>query len=244
MRLGMIAFAAAGFWMLMVFDCIRNEPKGSSWIWIVVIFNLPGAIVYFVSQKLPDLYVLPAFCKRWTLKEALWNAEAGVYNIGKSPEYIKLGNVLLEMGNLDRALESYQEALSREPSNPHALWGCATVEIQQQKFDRAAIQLKKILHQQPKYKHGEASLLYGRVLYELAEWDKAKQQLIMDVRQWSHPESLLLLAKIAIDELQGEIARGYLENMLAKLQAAPRDDYRHNRRLARQAQQLLKTLMK
>lgn len=63
------------------------------------------------------------------MKDALWNAEAGVQNIGKAHQYVILGNVLLEMGDLDRALATYSEALIRESANPNALWGCAMHQI-------------------------------------------------------------------------------------------------------------------
>jgi hypothetical protein len=116
MLTGTIAFATAGFWMLMIFDCIRNEPKGSSWLWLLIMLNFPGAVIYFVVQKLPHLDLpVPNFLKQWTMKDALWNAEAGVTNIGKSHQYVILGNVLMEMGKLNRALECYQDALHKEP---------------------------------------------------------------------------------------------------------------------------------
>jgi hypothetical protein len=43
-NIGIIAFFTTGFWMLMIFDCIRNEPKSSSWLWILIMANFPGAV--------------------------------------------------------------------------------------------------------------------------------------------------------------------------------------------------------
>ncbi len=245
MLVGIIVFATTGFWMLMIFDCIRNEPQGSSWLWLTIGCYFPGAATYFAVRKLPELALQqPMFFKRWRLKAALRNAEAGIYTIGRSHQYVMLGNVLLEMGNLDRALESYQEALSREAASLPALWGCAIVEIQQQKFDRAAAHLKRLLSKEPEYKHGAASFLYGKALYKLAKWDKAKKQLDRDVNQWHHLESLLLLANIAIEQRESAIASGYLETLLAKFNAASQHYQRKNQHLVKQAQQLLKALAK
>lgn len=245
MLVGTIAFATTGFWMLMIFDCVRNEPKGSSWLWLLIWLNFPGAVIYFAARKLPYLDIpVPNFFKRWTMKEALWNAEAGVHNIGKSHQYLILGNVLLEMGNLDRSLEAYREALNKEATNFHALWGCTKIEMQRQKFDLAAAYLKTLLTQEPEYKRGEASLLYGKALYELMQWDDARAHLALDIKQWSHPESFILLAKIAIQDGEANIAKDYLDTMLSRVKASPRYSYRKNQHLVRQAERMLKKLSK
>lgn len=244
MLTGTIAFATAGFWMLMVFDCIRNEPKGSSWLWLVIMLNFPGAVIYFVVQKLPNMDIpVPNFLKQWTMKDALWNAEAGVTNIGKSHQYVTLGNVLMEMGKLDRALECYQDALHKEPQNTHAIWGCATIAMQRKNFELARAHLQTLLDLDANYKRGEASLLHAKALYNLQQWSVAKEYLDRDVKQWSHSESFLLLAKIALHTDNDKVAaKNYLDTMLGRLKASPRYNYRKNQHLVRSAQQMLKTL--
>jgi hypothetical protein len=245
MLVGSIAFVTTGFWMLMIFDCVRSEPKGSSWLWLVIIMNFPGAIVYFVARKLPSLDLpIPSFFKQWMMKDTLWNAEAGVKNIGKSHQYVTLGNVLAEMGKLDRALECYQEALIKEKNNSHALWGCAAIEIQQKQFHLAMEHLNTLLINEPDYKRGSASLQYGKVLYELAQWSPAKSHLEGDIKHWGHAESFLLLAKISLyyDD-DRSAARDYIETMLARLKASPKYNYRKHQHLIREAQKLQKTLI-
>jgi tetratricopeptide (TPR) repeat protein len=244
MLTGTIAFASTGFWMLMIFDCIRNEPKGSSWLWLLIVLNFPGALIYFVSRKLPYLDIpVPSFFKRWTMKDALWNAEAGVSNIGKSHQYVTLGNVLTEMGDLDRALSAYQSAIAKEPNNTHALWGCATIAMQRKNFDVAREQLQQLLALDAEYKRGEASLLYGKALYELAQWSAARSHFESDVKRWGHAESLLLLAKIALNtDGDSQAAKSYLETMVSRLRASPKFNYRKNQHLIRSAQKMLKNL--
>ena len=244
MLTGTIAFATTGFWMFMIFDCVRNEPKGSSWLWLLIVLNFPGALIYFIARKLPYLDLpIPTFFRQWTMKDTLWNAEAGVANIGKSHQYVTLGNVLAEMGKIDQAAECYQQAVQKEPGNTHALWGCATIEMERKKFDSARGYLKDLLSRDRDYKRGEASLLYGKALYELGQWSVAKEHLDLDAKQWSHAESFLLLAKIALTQDQDQVAaRTYLETMLARLKASPRYNYRRNQRFIRSAQKMLKTL--
>lgn len=243
--IGNIAFVTTGFWMLMIFDCVRNEPKGSSWLWLLIMLNFPGAVIYFVARKLPYLNIpIPNFFKRWTMKDALWSAEAGVRNIGKSHQYVTLGNVLTEMGKSDLALECYREALIREQDNSHALWHCAEIEIQQKKFALALEHLHTLLVKEPDYKRGGVSLQYGKTLYALAQWLPAKAHLQKDIKQWGHSESFLLLAKISVDcDLDPTTALDYLETMLARLKASPKYNYRRNQHIIREAEKMRRTLV-
>jgi hypothetical protein len=244
-NIGNIAFLTTGFWMLMIFDCVRNEPKGSSWLWILIMMNFPGAVIYFLVRKLPSLNIpLPNFFKRWTMKDTLWSAEAGVRNIGKSHQYVTLGNVLVEMGKTDLALECYHEALIREQDNIHALWRCVEIEIQRKQFQLALEHLNTLLAKEPDYKRGAASLQYGKVLYELAQWSPAKAHLQQDIKHWGHSESFLILAKISLYCDNDRIAaRDYIETMLARLKASPKYNYRRNRHLICKAEKMRKTLI-
>jgi tetratricopeptide (TPR) repeat protein len=250
--LGPLAFATSAFWMLMIYDCIKNEPKGSSWLWLLIVLHFPAAVIYFLLRKLPYLNIpTPSFFKRWTMKDALWNAEAAVQNIGKSHQYVILGNVLLEMGEHNRALAAYLEALVKEPDYAPALFGCGKIEMQQKKFELAVVHLKALMQKDPEYKRGEASFLYGKALYETAQWSTAKTHLEQDAKYWGHSESWLLLAKIALrqegDSLQDssasqEAARSYLNTMITKLKASPKYHYRLNQHLIHEAEKMLKTL--
>jgi hypothetical protein len=241
--LGTFAFASSAFWFLMIYDCLKNEPRGSNWLWILIMLNFPGAVIYFAVRKLPYLNIpVPGFLKRWTMKDALWNAEAAVRNIGKSHQDVVLGNVLLEMGEIDRALASYENALVKEKDYPPALFGCASIEMKQQKFDLAATHLKTLMQKDPEYKRGGASLLYGKALYETAQWSLAKTHLEQDAKYWGHSESWLLLAKIVYQEDgDRDAARSYLETMIARLKASPKFHYRQNSHLMREAEKMLKT---
>ncbi len=244
MLVGSIAFVTTGFWMLMIFDCVRNEPKNSKWLWLLIVLNFPAAIIYLLTRKLSSLTLpIPNLLKHWTMKETLSNAEAGVRDIGKSREYIVLGDVLLEMGKLDRALECYQSVLIDEPNNSHGIWGCATIEIKRGKFHQAMEHLNTLLINEPNYKRGAASLQYGKVLYELAQWSPAKIHLQGDIHHWGHSESFLLLAKISLYYDDDRIAaRNYLEAMLHGLKSAPKSNHRNHQHLIREAQKLQKTL--
>lgn len=241
--LGLWVLLPSAFWMLMIFDCVRNERDRQTWLWILLFLNVAGAVIYFFACWLPRSNIpTPNYFKRWTYRQQLWNAEAAVRNIGKAHQYVALGNVLTEIGTLPKAAEAYQQALEKEPKNTHALWGLATIELQTNQVASAKDHLQALLQFEPDYKRGDASLLYGKALFELKDWDAAKPHLEKDIKYWSHPEASLLLATIQKQEGDTEKSRDCLETMVAKLRASPIYHYRRHQHLVRKAEKLLKTL--
>jgi hypothetical protein len=241
--IGVLAFLTTGFWMLMIFDCVRNDPERNTWLWILIFLNFPGAVIYFLVRRLPQLSLpIPNYFKRWTLRQDLWKAEAAVRNIGKAHQDVALGNLLCEMEVFEKAVNAYQQALSKEPKNPHALWGLAFIEMQQKQWHDARSHLEMLINLDPDYKCGEASLLYGKVLFELQDWHIARTHLEKDVKYWSHPESCILLAMIQQQAGDGQAARDCLETMLAKVKASPTFHYRKNLRWVRKAEKMLRNM--
>ncbi|MBD2462757.1 tetratricopeptide repeat protein [Oscillatoria sp. FACHB-1407] len=238
-----LAFVATGFWMLMIFDCVRNDPERNTWLFVLIFLNIPGAILYFLVRRLPYLNVpIPPYFQRWSRRQDLWNAEAAVRNIGKAHQYVTLGNVLNEMQMLDKAAEAYQQALEKEPKNTHALWGLASIAMHHQQFAIARDHLQQLLALEPDYKFGEASLAYGKALFALEDWDTVEPHLEKDLKHWGHPEACIMLAKIQINRGEVDAARTALENMIFKLKSAPKFHYRQKRHLIGEAERLLKKL--
>ena len=241
--MGALTFLMTGFWMLMIFDCIRNDPEKRTWLWILIFLNIPGAVLYFLVRRLPSLSLpIPHQLKRWTYRKQIWDAEAAVKHIGKSYQFVNLGNVLLDAGMSDRAYEAYHQALEQEPKNVNALWGLATIELTRKDYTNAKVHLTYLIKTDPDYKFGEASLAYGRALYNLGEWDLAKAHLVDDLKRWSHPEAALMLAMIYRDQGSPELARDVLDTMMFKLKGTPRFYLRKKRHLLNKAQKLTRSL--
>jgi hypothetical protein len=238
-----MTLVASGFWMLMIFDCVRNDPEKGTWLWILIFLNIPGAIIYFLVRRLPYLHIpMPAQFKRWTYRNKLWDAEAAAKNIGNAHQFITLGNLLSESQQFDRAMNAFEQALVKDSKNSHALWGAASIELGRKKYEAAKQRLEMLLEQDLDYKFGEASLAYGIALFELEDWTAAKAHLQDDIKRWSHPEASLMLAKIQVQDGEQEDARKNLETMMFKLKASPRFHYRKKQHLFRQAQRMLKSL--
>jgi hypothetical protein len=238
-----LTFAAMGFWVLMLVDCVRHEPDRQIWLWLIIFLSVPGSIIYFVVRVLPRQNVpLPSFFKRWTMKQKLWNAEAGVRNIGKAHQHITLANLLVELSDGSQAQVHFQKALELEPQNTDALWGLSLIAIQTKQLEAAKGYLQSLLQKDPSTRYGDASLQYGKVLFDLQEWEAASAHLKRDIREWSHPEASWLLAQIQVRQGALQEAREVLDQMLYKVKASPAFHYRRHRSLIGKAERMLRGL--
>lgn len=241
--LGIWAIVPFGFWMLMIFDCLRHDPDRQVWLWLLLFFSVPAACVYFVARWLPrsNLHLVPPLA-RWTRRQDLWNAESAANNIGKAHQFVQLGNVLNDRREFDRAAIAYATALEKEPENQPALWGLAAVERALKQFESAKTHLQTLLKLQPDFKYGDASLAYAQTLFALGEVAATKQHLEQHFKSWSQPEAHILMAQICQQEGDLATARQSLETMLSKVRGGPAYYYKRNRRAIGQAERLLGSL--
>ncbi len=237
-----VGLGSTVFWVWMVLDCVRNEPDRHIWIWVLVLFNILGAIAYFLFQVIPRGDYLPQYFQRWTRKRELWVAENEARSIGKAYQYNHLGNILMELGMYERAQTAFEQALNQESDNTNALWGAAKVAIAQKKYPQTQALLEKLLKLDPDYKYGDGSLAYAEVLIALKQTQTAQKHLEKHIKNWSHPQGYLLLADILLQANNKQAARERLETMITRIQGSSYFHYKRNRPFLSKARKMLKKL--
>jgi hypothetical protein len=180
--------------------------------------------------------------RRLQLQKELHKAKIAAKYIGKAHQFLILGNILLELGDFDRAQLSYTKALNKDPKNPYALWGSALVASYQDRWAVASRHLELLLKINPRHLQGDASLLYAKVLFNLGKWSIARTHLNEDIYYWGHPESIVMLAKIEIQDGNIGTAKKLLEDMLLKLKGSPTYHSRRYQPVSREAQNILRTI--
>jgi hypothetical protein len=180
--------------------------------------------------------------RRLQLQQELHRARIAAKYIGKAHQYLMLGNILLELGELDRAQLAYTKALNKEPKNSYALWGAALVASDQDRWAVASRHLELLLKIDRRHLQGDASLLYAKVLFNLKKWSIVRTHLNEDIYYWGHPESVVFLAKIEIQDGNIGAAKKLLEDMLFKLNSSPAYHARRYQLVAREAKSILRTI--
>lgn len=245
---GPLGWLATAFWIWMLVDCLKNgSGKDRQWIWLLVFLNVLGAAIYFVvcwwprsNHQLP----MPTLAKRFTMGDKLAQAEADALNIGKAYQFVRLGDVRYAVGDRTKAQNAYDQAIAQEPENQQALWGLANLAMDRKDYKLAKEHLSLVLQEDPNFKYGEASSLYGQLLYQLGEKEAARTYLEDNSQYNGTPEAALLLAQLQQEQGAGELARQTLVSMVAKVKGSPPYYFKQHRGTVRRAERLLKQLDK
>ena len=217
------------FLIWMLFYCIRNDPDRYIWLWVILLFQPLGSIIYLFVRYLPSAQItLPAFTHRWTKTRELRQLETAALQIGNAHQHIQYGEALQKVGLREKALQSFREALKKDPEKLAALWGAASMEFYFEEYDQAKERLGNILSVDPTYKFGDVSLLYGKTLIKLDEKDSARVHLEKHIGKWRHPEALFLLAKLCEEQGEIETARGYFRGIIVDIDSSPKAIARKN----------------
>ncbi|MSR57407.1 MAG: tetratricopeptide repeat protein [Planctomycetaceae bacterium] len=211
---------------------------------ILFIFNVPGALVYFVVRWLPGARVSTdwAILNRWKKSRQIPRLEVAARNIGNAHQFVELGDAYRETGKTERAAECFTKALQKDPASLPALWGAAQVEMQRQTFAAAKAHIEQILARDSGYKFGDVSLAHCRTLIALKEPDAAHEKLREHLKRWPNPEAHVLMATLQTECGEHAAARQNLESMLLDLRGGPAFFARQNSGWARKARRLLRKL--
>ncbi|AFY44259.1 tetratricopeptide repeat protein [Nostoc sp. PCC 7107] len=220
-----VGLLMTGFWLFMVYDCIRNEPEKRLWLWILIVVNFPGAIAYFSTRWIARKNIpLPNYSSHCTHSHKIWTAESQVRSIREIH--------IDDFGSFDQA---------EAADNLQTLWNEVFIDIKNQQYASAKQYLQSLLKIDPDYQYGDASLIYGEILFALEEFTAAKQHLENHIQHWNHPQAYITLAQILSQQGDIETARHYLEIIIVKIKESSYYHYKRRQTISK-AEKLLRTL--
>jgi hypothetical protein len=208
-------------WMLIY--CLRNDPERNTWLWVMIIFQPLGVIIYFFARWLPSSSLQPPkFIQKLLRGREIERKRIAASQIGNAHQFVELADTLKEVGRLEDARDAYASALAKDSRHIGALWGAAAVDYRRSDFPAAREKLSQVLAIDPAYKFGDVSLLYANTLIQLGEMDVAREHLEQHTKRWRHPESLFRLAEIRVREGNVKSARDLLNALIMDVDGSPR----------------------
>jgi hypothetical protein len=208
-------------WMLIY--CVRNDPERSVWIWVMLVFQPLGVVIYFFARWLPSSSLRPPkFLDRYLRGRELERKRIAASQIGNAHQFVEWGDALSEVGRVAEAGKAYQRALQKDPKSLAALWGAAQVQFEEEQYQAARETLERVLAIDPSYKFGDVSLMYGKTLLKLGDTAAARTHFEQHTRRWRHPESLYLLADICAQSGETAKARELLSSLIMDVDASPK----------------------
>ncbi len=227
----------------MAWWCARHDPERGVWLWIILLFQPLGAVIYFLARWLPaSQWEPPDFLRRFTRQGEIHRLQIAASQIGNPHQFIELGEALRETGQMVEAGAAFKNALAKDPDNLQALWGAGSVCFHEHNYEQAREHLSKLIAEDPTYKFGDVSLLHAKTLRCLGQNDAARAHLEEHIRRWRHPEALYLLASIYVDQGEFRQAREQLQALIMDLDSSPRAIARKHMVWRGRARKLLRRL--
>ncbi len=130
-----VTLGMAALWLWMLIHCVQHDPDRHIWLWVLILIPLFGPLVYFFARWIPQARMKPpAFLSKLTRGKELQRLQVAARQIGNAHQFVQLGDAQREVGQYEKAVDSYTKALEKDANNLQALWGMAQVELHWKQF--------------------------------------------------------------------------------------------------------------
>lgn len=234
--LGGLLVIAFTIWMIV--DCWR-EGRGFLWIWIMIIFNGFGALVYFFLFKFQETWIARQVIRQGQINRRRRELEAKVHHIDNAYHYTELGDFHLKHGNSEEAEKAYRAAIERDPRAEDASIHLGYALLGLGRPEEAWPHLEPALTTQPDYEYGELMWQAARCQSALGNPEAARELYERLLARYDYAQARLeycdVLEKIGEHERRTEV----LKKMIADAPHAPKFQQRKERKFVRMARKAL-----
>jgi hypothetical protein len=222
---------------------IRRRPD-NSWLWVIIVFGPPGALVYIAMEMLPDLALLRQSMDRFGRRKRIRGLEALVQANPSPGNYEELGELYLDQGKYARARECYDKALARPGEYLDAHYRRALALLHLNDFTAARRDLELVVGREPKYDSHRAMALLAHVCAQTGDAARADELFGRAAQSSTLPETSYNYASFLAAQGRADDAREWAERILAHRASMPLYVRRRERPWFRKAKALLKRLPK
>ncbi|WNO11059.1 tetratricopeptide repeat protein [Teredinibacter sp. KSP-S5-2] len=203
---------------------IVKTGRSTTWIWIVLMLPLAGAIAYVFLEVLPDISnsrvgrnanrkLQSAINPNKDIKHAASN-----YASSDTVETsMRLAEACLDRKMYEEAKKLFKKSLSGAYSDdPNLMFGLAKAEFGLGNFEQVKLVLDELIKSNPDYKNAEAHLLYARSLERLGEVDSALHEYEVLYTYYPGPDAAFYFSMFLRCQGQSERADQLLREILSK----------------------------
>jgi hypothetical protein len=220
----------------------RRRPD-TYWVWIILFFGPPGALIYIVVEVLPDLSLLRQALDRFGRRKRIRGLEALVLANPSPGNYEELGELYLDQRNYARARECYDKALARPGEYTDAHYRRALALMHLGDLQAAKNDLELVVAREPKYDSHRAMALLAHVCAQIGDVQRAGEYFA-GAQSSTLPETDFNHASFLASQGRTDEARELAERILAHRASMPLYVRRRERPWFRKAKALLKKLPK
>lgn len=222
----------------------RRSDTSWLWLWAILVFGPPGALIYIVVEVLPDLGLLRQSFDSFGRRKRIRGLEALVQANPAPGNYEELGELYLDQQNYARARESYDKALARPGEFIDAHYRRALAAMHLGDLPAAKEDLELVVAREPKYDSHRAMALLAHVCAQTGDLHRAGEYFARAAQSSTLPETDYNYASFLASQGRPEEAREWAERILAHRASMPVYLRRRERPWFRRAKALLKRLPK
>jgi hypothetical protein len=226
---------------LAIVHFIRRRPDGY-WLWVILLLGLPGALIYFVVEVLPDAGLLRQSFKVFPRRRRIHELEAAILDNPSAGNYEELADLYSEEGQFARAKQCYDKAISARTDSPDPFYRRGIAELQLGEFAAAVPDLERVVSKDPQYDFHRAIGLLAHAYANAGQPEKAESLFQRAVQISTLSETYYNYATFLAAHGRNAEAREWAEKILAKKPTMPGYLRRRERPWFRRANGLLKSL--
>ena len=228
------------FQIWMIVDCIRNK-NGLYWIFVILVFSVIGALVYYFVCKADSGLVEQSYSKRRQQRRRIEDLKNKIHHLDKAFHYAELGDVYREQKKWVLAQQAYVAALERDGNMVDARTHLGYVLLAQNQAEQAWTLLEPAFQKQPDFESSELLWQCARCHTALGRLPEARELYERLLARHGYPQAQLEYAEL-LDRLGATPASiAALKQLIADIRTAPRFHQRASRPWVRKAHRLLLT---
>jgi hypothetical protein len=220
---------------------IRRRPN-LFWLWIILLGQGLGALVYIFVEVIPDLGLLRDSFQHISRAKRIGELQQMVHDNPSAGNYEELADMYFEDGKFARARECYDKAISSRTDSPHPFYRRAICEIEMGDFPVAVRDLENVVAADPKYDFLRAQALLAHAYANTGRPEKAAELFAAVTQTSTISESLYNYALFLQSQGRNAEAREWAQKLLDKKYSMPAYLRRRERPWFRKANGLLKRL--
>jgi hypothetical protein len=237
MSLGGLLWMVFVIWMIV--DCLR-EKNQFFWIWLILLFQPFGALVYFVVHKLPNLELGRRLDAVWSGRRRIQALKAKIHDMDRPLHWAKLGDEYATARNWLQAARCYEESLARDPDTEEARYGLGRAHLALGRFDEALDELLPLVETAPRYAYGEGQWAVARAWRGLGRADEAIGAYEALLKNYTYSQAHYEYAELLHEQDRGDEATRHMQRIVEDGQNATGFNKGRERRWGRKAARFLR----
>ena len=229
--------------VLAVVHFIRRRPD-NFWLWIIIFFGPPGALIYLGMEVVPDLSLLRQSFDSYGRRKRIRHLEALVLENPAPGNYEELADLYLDEHKFSRARECYDKVLARPGDHLDARYRRAIAALHLNDAKAAREDLEQVIAREPRYDSHRAMALLAHAYAQTGDTGRADALFAQVTEASTLPETYYNYASFLAAQGRTEEARSWAQRIVTRRDSLPLYLRRRERPWFAKAKALLKRLPK